>query len=54
MLISAMVFIGLMAVRALGGQETSRQHDGVSAAALFWYANVLVYLIIWLAIYVTK
>ncbi len=54
MLIGAMVFVGLMAVRALGGQETSRQHDGVSAAALFWYATVVVYAIIWLAIYVTK
>ena len=54
MLVGAMIYIGLMAVRALGGQETSRQHDGVSAAALFWYANVLVYFIIWLAIYVTK
>lgn len=54
MLIGAMIYIGLMAVRALGGQETSRQHDGVSAAALFWYANVAVYSLIWLAIYVTK
>jgi cytochrome c oxidase subunit 3 len=54
MLIGAMIYVGLMAVRALGGQETGRQHDGISAAALFWYANVLVFFLIWLAIYVTK
>lgn len=54
MLVIAMIFVGLMAFRALAGQETSRQHDGISAAALFWHANVLVFFIIWLAIYVTK
>jgi heme/copper-type cytochrome/quinol oxidase subunit 3 len=54
MLVVAMIFIGLMAFRALGGQQTSRQHDGVSAAALFWHAMVVVYAIIWYAIFVTK
>jgi cytochrome c oxidase subunit 3 len=54
MLVAAMVFVALMAFRALGGQESRRQHDGVSAAALFWHANVLVYSIIWLAVFVTK
>lgn len=52
--IAAMAFVGLMAFRALGGQFTSRQHDGISAAALFWHATVLVYAIVWFAIYVTK
>ncbi len=54
MLVGSMIYLGLMAFRALGGQETSRQHDGMSAAALFWYANCVVYFFIWLAIYVTK
>lgn len=54
MLVAAMIFTGLMAFRALGGQFTSRQLDGVSAAALFWHAQVLVFAIIWYAIYVTK
>jgi heme/copper-type cytochrome/quinol oxidase subunit 3 len=49
-----MIFVGLMAFRALGGQQTSRQHDGISAAALFWHAMVVVYAIIWYAIFVTK
>jgi len=54
MLVGAMVFTGLMAFRALGGQYTSRQYDGVSAAALFWHVQVLVFLFIWYAIYITK
>jgi heme/copper-type cytochrome/quinol oxidase subunit 3 len=53
-LIAAMVFTALMAFRALGGQFTSRQHDGVSAAALFWHVQVVVFAVIWLAIYITK
>jgi cytochrome c oxidase subunit 3 len=54
MLVGAMVFTGLMAFRALGGQYTSRQHDGVSAAALFWHVQTVVFLFIWYAIYITK
>jgi cytochrome c oxidase subunit 3 len=54
MLVVAMIFIALMAFRALAGQESRRQHDGVSAAALFWHATVVVYAVIWLAVYVTK
>lgn len=54
MLIGAMIFVALMAFRALGGQETARQHDGISAAALFWHVTVLAYAVIWYAIYITK
>jgi heme/copper-type cytochrome/quinol oxidase subunit 3 len=54
MLIAAMLFVALMSFRALAGQESARQHEGISAAALFWHANVLVFAIIWFAIYVTK
>lgn len=54
MLIGGMVFIAVTAFRALAGQETGRQHDGVSAAALYWYAMVLAYGVIWYAVYVTK
>ncbi len=54
MLVLAMVFVALMALRALGGQFTALQHDGLSAAALFWYAMVAVYALIWISIYVTK
>ena len=54
MLVVAMLFVALMALRALGGQFTARQHDGITAAALYWYAMVAVYALIWISIYVTK
>lgn len=54
MVVVAMIFVALMAFRALAGQESRRQHDGISAAALFWYTSVVVYSVIWLAVYVTK
>jgi cytochrome c oxidase subunit 3 len=54
MVVVAMIFVALMGFRALAGQESRRQHDGISAAALFWHAAVAVYVLIWLAVYVTK
>ena len=54
MLIVAMIFVALMAFRALGGQFAARQHDGISAAALYWDAMVAVYFILWISIYITK
>lgn len=54
MLVGAMIFVGLMAFRALGGQYTSRQYDGVSAAVLFWHVQTVVFLFVWYAIYITK
>ena len=53
-LIGSMIYLGLMAFRALGGQFTSRQHDGISAAALAWHAQVAIFFVIWLAVYITK
>jgi heme/copper-type cytochrome/quinol oxidase subunit 3 len=54
MLIVAMIFVALMAFRALGGQFAARQHDGISAAALYWHAMVAVYSVLWISIYITK
>lgn len=54
MVVIAMVFLALMAFRALAGGFSSRQHDGITAAAIFWYAMVAVYFLIWISIYVTK
>jgi len=54
MLVLAMLFVALMGLRALGGQFTARQHDGITAAAVFWCAMVAVYALIWISIYVTK
>lgn len=50
----AMVFVALMAFRALAGGYNSRQYDGIAAAAVFWHVMVAMYILIWLAVYVTK
>jgi cytochrome c oxidase subunit 3 len=54
LLVICMIFVALMAFRAFGGQLTGRQHDGMSAAALFWHAQVVAFAFIWYAIYITK
>jgi heme/copper-type cytochrome/quinol oxidase subunit 3 len=54
MLVAAMIFIALMAFRALAGQFSSRQTDGIVAAAMFWYATVAIYAVIYYGIYITK
>jgi heme/copper-type cytochrome/quinol oxidase subunit 3 len=54
MVIAGLIFIALMAFRALGGQFSSRQPDGISAAAIFWYACIGLYGLIWFAVYVQK
>jgi heme/copper-type cytochrome/quinol oxidase subunit 3 len=54
MVVAGIVFILLMAFRALGGQFSSRQPDGIAAAALFWYACIGLYALIWFAVYVQK
>ena len=54
MIISAMIFVMLMGFRALAGQFTSRQHDGIAAAAMYWHVMVAIYALIWFVIFVTK
>jgi heme/copper-type cytochrome/quinol oxidase subunit 3 len=49
-----LVFLGVMAFQALGGQLTGRNAEGMSAAALYWYVTVLVYTAIYYGIYITK
>jgi heme/copper-type cytochrome/quinol oxidase subunit 3 len=50
----AMIFVFLMATRAVAGQFNSKNADGVQAAAIFWYATVIVYLPVWYLITITK
>ena len=52
--IGAMVFLMVMGFRTLGGQYSSRDQEGVAAAALFWHVTVALYLVIWYAVYITK
>ena len=53
-LILAMAFVFLTALRALFGQYSPRQNDGVPAAAMFWHTVGAMYWITWIAVYVTK
>ena len=48
------LWVGLLLLRALGGQDTRRHRDLVSAAALYWYATVAVYAVMWVGIYIGK
>ena len=50
----AIVFVLLMTIRTAAGQYNSRNADGIEAAALFWYATVVVYPVIWYLISITK
>ena len=52
--IGALLFLTVVSLRALGGEYTPRDHEGLSAAALFWYATVAVYSVIWYTIFITK
>ncbi len=54
MVVAGLLFILLMTFRTFGGQYSSRQPDGVGAAAVFWYAAVALYAVIWFAVYVQK
>jgi heme/copper-type cytochrome/quinol oxidase subunit 3 len=52
-LLTALIYLALMAFRALGGQYR-RIPDGVEAAAFYWISNTAVWAVIWIAIYVMK
>ena len=54
MIIGGMGFAGVMTFRTLGGEFHGRDREGLTAAAVFWYATIAVQALIWLAIYVTK
>lgn len=54
MLVGAMLFMLFMGFRALAGQFSSRQTDGMVAVAMYWYATVFVYFIMWIAIFIAK
>ncbi|MFM7509233.1 MAG: heme-copper oxidase subunit III [Actinomycetota bacterium] len=54
MVVAGLVFVVIMAFRVLAGQFSSRQPDGLSAAAVYWYACVATYAVVWIAVYVMK
>ncbi|MCB1031310.1 MAG: cytochrome c oxidase subunit 3 [Acidimicrobiales bacterium] len=53
-LVGAMAYAAVMTFRTLGGEYSGRDREGLIAAALFWYANIAVFAVIWFAIFVTK
>ena len=51
---AAMTFIAVMTVRALGGEYSAKDREGVHAAAMFWSVTVFLYMVVWFTIYITK
>lgn len=49
-----MLFLAVMAFKAVGGQLTGRGAEGVSAAALYWFITVATYAVVWYTITITK
>jgi heme/copper-type cytochrome/quinol oxidase subunit 3 len=49
-----MLFLSVMAFRAVGGQLTGRAAEGVTAAALYWFVTVGVYAAVWYTITIIK
>ncbi|MFP5578527.1 MAG: cytochrome c oxidase subunit 3 [Acidimicrobiia bacterium] len=50
----ALIFFVLMLLRSLGGQLTGRDVEGVSAAALYWYVTVGIFVVLWYGILIVK
>ena len=50
----AMGFVLLMTIRAVAGQFDSTNADGIQAAAIYWYATVIIYAVLWYTITITK
>ncbi len=54
MIVAGLVYAVVMTFRTLGGEYQGRDREGLVSAAVFWYATIGVYAVIWYAIYVTK
>ena len=50
----AMGFAVVMAFRTLGGGYSARDYEGVLSSAMFWTMTVVLYGVMWYAIYITK
>lgn len=53
-MIAAVAFLFLTFLRALVGQYSPLQSDGIAAAAMFWNTVVAMWAITWYVVYVTK
>ncbi len=50
----AMGYAVIMMLRTAGGDYSARDYEGVLSAAFFWTAVVVLYGVMWYAIYITK
>ena len=51
---AALAFLLVVALRTLGGEKIASNSQVVSSAAIFWDGLVLVYFVLWLAVFVAK
>lgn len=51
---AAMLYATVMGLRTLGGNYNAKDVEGIYSVALFWNVAVVLYLIVWYAIYITK
>lgn len=54
MVVVGLIFTVVMGFQALGGQLEGRDAEGMSAAALYWYVTIAVYVAVWYGVYITK
>ncbi len=54
MMIAAMMYAAMTALRTLGGDYNSRQFEGVLSMAIFWTVTVALYGVMWYVIYIMK
>ncbi|MCY3662903.1 MAG: cytochrome c oxidase subunit 3 [bacterium] len=54
LVVVALSYLFVMAVRTLTAPVPSVHLDGMSAAAMLWHVMVFVYLVIWVGLFVTK
>jgi cytochrome c oxidase subunit III len=52
--LSGVVFAAVIAFRSFGGRYSVRDHEGVSAMALYWHFLTAALAAVWFVVYVTK
>lgn len=54
LMVAAIAYLAAMTLRALGGNYSAKDLEGVYGASLFWYTTVGLYMVLWYAVYITK
>ena len=54
MTIVGMAYLAAMGLRAVGGQYSAKDLEGLYGAAFFWFTTYAAYLVLWFVIYITK